>query len=92
LRRVHRNVHEVRGDLNYAIILGSEKSRSLFQKPYRISKGQDPFHETKVLLGLPLEKQATGYWFKKWFPQDKTNNLLQKISGEKAGSDFPSLS
>jgi len=79
VERIHRNVHELRSDLEYAIILGSEKSRTLFRQPYRFSKGQDPFPKMKVLLGLPLEKQATGYWFKKWFSQDKTDNLLQKI-------------
>jgi hypothetical protein len=79
-KRIAKNAHEIRGDDDYAIILGAaDSSRLLFANPLRISKGQDAFDNIKNILGLP-KKPTRGYWFKKWFDDDLTNNLLRICS------------
>ncbi len=78
LSRIIKNAHEIRGDQNYAIILGNkDHSKLLFSTPLQISLRQDPFHNIKIALGLPVEKEAIGYWFKKWFQNKETTALLR---------------
>lgn len=80
LQRIAKNAHEKRGDDDYAIILGSKESDNLLKNPLRISVGQDPHDHIKRILGLPVAKRATGYWFKKWFYGEPTKNLLRQLS------------
>lgn len=76
-KKIAKNAHETRGDDDYAIILGAtDPSRLLFANPLRISKGEDAFDNIKNILGLP-KKSTRGYWFKKWFDDDSTNNLFE---------------
>jgi len=78
--RVKKNAHETRGDRDYSIILGDkDRSRLLFNKPFRLSNGEDPYLEAKRILGLP-KRPLKGYWWKKWFDDKATNRLLQAIS------------
>jgi hypothetical protein len=80
LERIAENAHEIRKDENYAIILGDkDSSKLLFSNPLRISLRQDPFDSIKTALGLPLAKRATGYWFKRWFQDRSTSNLLRIV-------------
>ena len=39
----------------------------------------------KTLLGMPANKQTSGYWFKKWFDEANTKPLLKKLGEELAG-------
>jgi hypothetical protein len=81
--RIAHNAHELRGDLDYSIILGDlSKSRLLLQKPLRLTKGQDAYSQYKTILDLPVAKPTTGYWFKRWFGEKSTKALLRVISDD----------
>ncbi len=77
--RIAKNAHEIRGDTFYAIILGDrETSHTLLNRPFRLSKGEDPFPAIKSALRLP-EQRLRGYWFKKWFGDSETESLLKML-------------
>lgn len=79
--RIGRNAHERRGDLVYDIILGNKLSSKLFfGKPFRISLKQDATNCVKSALNLPVGASTKGYWFKKWFGDKETANLLATLT------------
>jgi len=85
LSRIVVNAHEKGGDLDYAIVLGDgSKSLLLFESAFRISVGENAYDDIKIALGLPIEKPTRGYWFKKWFSDRATKNLLGRIFENKA--------
>jgi len=61
------------------------ESRRLFESPLRITRAQDLLVKYKTLLGMPANKQTSGYWFKKWFDEANTKPLLKKLGEELAG-------
>ncbi|MHB2035188.1 MAG: hypothetical protein ACYCPW_00390 [Nitrososphaerales archaeon] len=78
--RIDQNAHKLRGDSAFSILLGvREKSRLLFQRPFRMSDAQKPIEEVRVVLGLDNKKQLVGYWWKKWFDGVETELFLKLL-------------
>jgi hypothetical protein len=80
LTRIRNNAHFRRNDPNYAVLLGNKaKSRIMFDKPSRISQGEEPTENTRLSLKLDPNSHYTGYWWKRWFENDENERFLKQI-------------
>jgi len=80
LERISYNAHFLDSEEDYYVLLGEkERSRVMFDKPFRLSEKQDPLKSAKLALKLNQNKHYVSYWYHHWFENEETEDLLELI-------------